>query len=143
MTGPIPTERPRRPDWLARLTVYLAAAARQPYAIGTHDCALFAAGAVEAVTGHDPAAVWRGAYDSKMAGLRLLRAAGHDDHLAATSATLPEIAPPFAAPGDIAAVHDGAGQTALGVVQGEMVYVLRETGLGLVPRTAMFRAWRT
>lgn len=133
----------RLPDWKPRLTCYLAASARKPYAIGTHDCALFAAGAVEAVTGHDPAAAWRGAYASKAGGLRLLQAAGHRDHFDATAAALKEIRPSFAAAGDIAAVHDGVGQTALGVVQGEMVYVLRETGLGLVPRTAMFRAWRT
>lgn len=133
----------RLPDWKPRLTRYLAAAARKPYALGAHDCALFAAGAVNAVTGQDPAAAWRGGYDTKTGGLRLLQAAGYRDHFQATSAALEAIAPSFAAAGDIAAVHDGAGQTALGVVQGEMVYVLRETGLGLVPRTSMFRAWRT
>lgn len=134
----------RRPDWKVRLTDYVARAARVPYAIGRHDCALFAAGAVEAVTGRDPASGWRGAYDTKIAGLKALRRAGHDDHLAATAALLEEIHPAFAAAGDIAAVRDAeSGSLVLGVVQGEMVYVLRETGLGLVPRSAMVRAFRT
>lgn len=134
----------RRRDWKARLTDFVVRAAREPYALGRHDCALFAAGAVEAVTGHDPAADWRGDYGSKTAGLRALRQAGHADHIAVAAALLEEIHPAFAAAGDIAVVADDpTGASVLGVVQGEMVYVLRETGLGLVPRTAMTRAFRT
>ena len=131
-------------DWKARLSAYVATCARTPYALGSHDCALFAAGAVDAVTGTDPAAKWRGAYRSKEGGLRALKRAGYSDHIEATAAVLPEIHPAFAAEGDIAYVSDAAtGQTALGVVQGELVYVLREDGLGLLPRAAMTRAFRT
>lgn len=132
----------RLPDWKARLTAYLTQAAPRPYCLGQHDCALFAAGGVQAVTGLDPAAAWRGTYATKAAGLTALRRAGHADHIAATAAALPEIHPALAAPGDIAVVTDG-GAGALGIVQGEMVYVLREDGLGLVPRSAMTRAFRT
>lgn len=133
----------RLPDWKARLTGYVTQASARPYAPGQHDCALFAAGAVEAVTGYDPASDWRGGYATKAGGLRLLRAAGHTDHIAATAAALIEIAPGFAAAGDVAVVLDSiSGGTALGVVQGEMVYVLREDGLGLLPRAAMQRAFR-
>ncbi len=134
----------RLPDWQERLTGYLCRCARTPYQIGDHDCALFAAGAVEAVTGIDPAADWRGQYATKTCGLRMLRLAGHADHIAATAAVLPEIDPVFAAAGDIACVaEDATGQLALGVVQGELIYVLREDGLGLVRRATMQRAWRT
>ena len=134
----------RRPDWQARLTAYLSQCAREPYQLGQHDCALFAAGAVEAVTGVDPAAQWRGRYQTKAQGLLALKRAGHSDLIAATAAALPEIAPAFAAPGDIACVDDPVtGLPALGVVQGELIYVLREDGLGLVARAMMQRAFRT
>jgi hypothetical protein len=134
----------RLPDWKARLTEYVATCARTPYALGQHDCALFAAGAVEAVSGVDPAAAWRGRYQTKEGGLRVLKRAGVTDHIAATAAALPEIAPAFAAAGDVACVMDEAsGGLALGVVQGELVYVLRPDGLGLVPRSTMTRAFRT
>ncbi|MDO9639695.1 MAG: hypothetical protein Q7J44_14235 [Pseudotabrizicola sp.] len=134
----------RRPDWQARLTGYLIGCARAPYQLGQHDCALFAAGAVEAVTGSDPAYAWRGRYATKAEGFRALKRAGHTDHIAATAAALPEIDPVFAAPGDIACVADPqAGGLVLGVVQGELIYVLREDGLGLLPHAAMQRAFRT
>lgn len=131
----------RCPDWKGRLTAYLIAAASRPYSLGQHDCALFAAGAVDAQRGLDPARDWRGRYDTKLGGLRLLRAAGHEDHIAATAALLEEIRPVFAAGGDVAMVSE-ADAPSLGVVQGEMVYVLRPDGLGLVPRAMIVRAWR-
>lgn len=134
----------RLPDWKARLAEYVTRCAQQPYELGQHDCALFAAGAVEAVSGSDPAAEWRGRYTTKVGGLRALARAGHADHIAATAATLPEIPPAFAAVGDIACVEDPESrQAVLGVVQGELVYVLREAGLGLMPRAAITRAFRT
>lgn len=134
----------RLADWRARLTVYVSDCATKPYSLGSHDCALFAAGAVAAVTGTDPAAAWRGRYSTKAGGLRVLAKAGHADHIEATAALLEEIPPAFAAAGDIAVIMDeDAGSMALGVVQGELVYVLRETGLGLLPRAAMRRAFRT
>ena len=132
----------RLPDWKARLNAFVTATARQPYALGSHDCALFAAGAVDAVCGIDPGKVWRGKYTTKAAGLRLVRKAGHQDHVAVFAAILDEVSTAFAAAGDIAVVDD-AGTLLLGVVQGESIYVLRPTGLGLVPRAMMLRAFRT
>lgn len=132
----------RLPDWKARLNAYVTACARQPYAMGQHDCALFAAGAMEAVCGIDPAVLWRGKYITKSAGLRLVRRAGHADHIAVFAALLDEIAPAYAAAGDIAVVA-GEATALLGVVQGEGVYVLRPEGLGIVPRAMMQRAFRT
>jgi hypothetical protein len=133
----------RRHDWKPRLAAHVAAAARRPYAAGSHDCALFAAGAVEAVRGEDPAAGFRGRYGSKAAGFRMLARAGYQDLAEAVAATLDEIPPAFAAAGDVSLVADPeGGPPVLGVVQGEAVYVLREDGLGLVPRALMLRAFR-
>lgn len=131
----------RKPDWKACLTVYVADQARRPFAPGVHDCALFAAGAVAAMTGSDPAHGWRGRYRTVQGGLRLLRKEGYADQIAFAASLLPEIPVAFAAPGDLAVVAAPDGP-ALGVVQGEAVYVLTPGGLGLLPLLGATRAFR-
>jgi hypothetical protein len=127
--------------WRNRLKSYASASAREPFAYGRHDCALFAAGAVEAMTGHDPAADWRGRYTTLLGGLRVIRKSGHDDHIAAAAAWFAEIPPAKAQVGDLAVVAGDDGP-ALGVVAGPHVWVLRPDGLGTVPLTMAERAFR-
>ncbi|WP_374797259.1 DUF6950 family protein [Paracoccus sp. p3-h83] len=130
-------------NWEARLAAYVARVAREGFAWGQHDCALFAAGAVEAVTGIDPAADWRGRYSSFEGGVKLIRKAGFSDHIAAARAWFPKVSRAEVMPGDLAVIDTGAG-SAVSVVQGEMLYVLTEAGLGLIPaeQAASFLAVR-
>jgi hypothetical protein len=128
-------------DWRSRLTAFVADAARRPFAPGHHDCALFAAGAVAAMTGFDAAADWRGRYTTLRGGLRVLRREGYADHLALVTAHLPPVHPAFARAGDLAAVPGPEGM-ALGVVQGERIYVLHPGGLATVDLLAATHAWR-
>ena len=132
----------RLPDWRGRLRAYASSAARTPFNYGRHDCALFAAGAVAAMTGEDPAAGWRGRYTTLRGGLRVIRKAGHADHIAAAAAWFTEIPSAFAQVGDLAVAPGDAG-LALGVVAGAHVWVLRPEGLGTVPLTMALRAFRT
>lgn len=126
----------RRPDWRTRLVSYLAQAARQPFRPGLHDCALFAAGAVEAITGADYAAPYRGRYSTERGGIRILRRDGSRDHIALAAAHLRQRAPgERAQPGDLAVIPTDRGP-ALGVVQGPMVYALGPAGMGLTPLDA-------
>lgn len=132
----------RRPDWYPRLVTYLGAAARRPFTEGELDCALFAAGAVAAMTGEDLAAPYRGRYRTTRGGLRLLRRAGYADPVALAADHLPEIAVAEARPGDLVVVPtpDGA---ALGILQGAAgVHVMAATGMGLVPAALVTRAFR-
>lgn len=140
MTRTIP---PRRPDWKGRLARYVTECFQRPFVPGQFDCALFVAGAVEAMTGHDPAAPFKGVYTSFEEGLTILRAAGHDDPVAMVAALFEEVHPVFAQPGDIVTV-DGQAGYALGIVQGDRVYALHPdgAGVGLVPRDRVLRAWR-
>ena len=131
----------RLPDWQARLVAYLHAARLRPFAYGRHDCSLFAADCVAAMTGHDMAAPWRGRYTTLRGGIRVLRRAGFIDHIALTASLFPEIPPLSAQPGDLAVVPTDEGP-ALGVVQGEAVYLLGPTGLGLVSLLLAQRAFR-
>lgn len=126
----------RLPDWRPRLVAYLDGVRARPFAYGQHDCALFAAGAVEAMTGTDLAAEYRGRYGSLKEGLKLVKGG----HLAILRAHLRPVAPAFAQVGDIALIGE-VGFPALGLVQGETILVLREDGLGLMPRAAATSAW--
>jgi hypothetical protein len=131
----------RLPDWKQRLIAYLEDCVRRPFQFGRHDCALFAAGAVQAMTGTDPAADWRGRYRTLKGGLKAVRRAGYADHIALAAAVLPEVHPAFAAPGDLAVIGTPDGP-ALGVVQGEGVYVLGPDRIGLVSMGDAVRAFK-
>ena len=74
-------------------------------------------------------------------GLGVLRRAGFADNTAMVASLFAERAPIMAQPGDLAAIQTETGD-ALGVVQGEAIYVLGPAGLSLVPITAAHRAFR-
>ena len=132
----------RLPDWKLRLDRFLKAEARRPFAYGQADCALFAAGAVAAMTGTDHAAAFRGRYDTLSGGLALLRAAGFDDHEALAAHHLPAVHPGRAGIGDIA-VFEGRHAPVLGVVIGAVVRVRAEgAGLASYSRDTVIRAYR-
>jgi hypothetical protein len=128
-------------DWMPRLIAYLSECHRTPYQPGRHDCALFAAGAVHVMCGVDPAAPFRGRYRTIRGGLRVLRRAGYRDHVAMTAAVLPEIPVAMCRVGDVV-VADGADGPALGVVQGERVYVLTLRGIGTIDLLQAKRAFQ-
>ena len=116
--------------WQTRLAAYLHEVGREGFAYGAHDCALFAAGAVQAMTGIDLAADWRGRYTSLRGGLRVLRAAGYADHVALAAAHFPTVDRPR--PGDLAVMQTLEGP-ALGIVQGALVYLRGPDRIGLLP----------
>jgi hypothetical protein len=124
-------------DRLSMLIAYAADAGQRPFRPGRHDCALFAAGWVKIVTGHDLARGWRSKYRSLSKGQHMLKDAGFADHVALAATHLPEIAPAFAQVGDLAVLETQA----FGLVAGEMIYCLRPEGLGLVPRGQMRRGF--
>ena len=130
----------RHADWRGRLTTYLSQTAMRPFRPGRNDCALFVAGAIEAMTGEDLARGWRG-YRTLSEGRGTIADAGFEDHVALVADLLPEVAPAFAQVGDVA-VLPGDEATALGVVQGENVFCLAPQGMVLVSRLEIQRAFR-
>ena len=124
----------RLPDWRARLGAHIAAHRTRPFAYGEHDCATFAAGAVQAVTGSDPAAGLTG-YTTRAGGLRRLRRNGLEDHVAFVASRFAEIAVAQAQQGDLAVI-EAAGALSLGVVCGAFVLApTQPSGLAAVPLT--------
>lgn len=120
----------RLPDWRPRLDAWIAAAQGQVFVYGVQDCALFAAGAVEAMTGIDLAAEWRGRYASEAEG----RALVGGDHVALARSLLPARPSVLDATiGDVAIVEAPRGRQALAIVGGEHI-------LGLHPVVGLTRA---
>jgi hypothetical protein len=134
------TRPTRLPDWRPRLTAYLTQTAHEGFRYGSNDCALFAAGAVRAMTGHDPAAAWRGTYTTLEGGLKRLMKAGFDDHVALVASLFQDVAPAFAQVGDLALV-DAPDGPALGIVVGDTIACMAPQGMGHLPRQAALRAW--
>lgn len=134
----------RLPDWRARLADEMDRQRRDPFAWGTHDCALgLAAGAVLAITGTDPGAQWRGRYVSPGGARLALHKAGFSSLADLVASILPEIPPAFADIGDIGMVDaDGPLKQALCVVDASGLIVLTETGHGRRPRADMLRAFK-
>lgn len=126
------------PGWEGRLTAYLEGIARSPFKPGQLDCALFFDGAVEAMTGKSHAKGMRGKYRTLERGKAMLRKDGFADHIeyaASILETLPSVL--FAQRGDGAVVGE-----ALGVVQGDRIYVMRLDGLAIVPLDQASKAFR-
>ncbi|ORE89738.1 hypothetical protein [Aurantimonas sp. 22II-16-19i] len=131
-------------DWPARLHAFIDQVKRSSHRYGTQDCLVgFAFGAVTALTGEDPAALYRGRYDTAKGALRVMREAGHANLADLVASHLPEIHVSRARLGDLAAIPDGSPfGFALGIVNGERLLVMREDGLGTTDFTAATRAFR-
>lgn len=138
MTPKIP---PRRPDWGARLSSYIAASMRRPFAWGSHDCVMFAAGAVEAMTGHDPAATHRGKYSTPKGAAGVLKRAKAKTPADLAAALLPEIPVALVGIGDVVAVSQDDGE-ALGIFQGAGAYAPGPQGVGILPAHRITRAFK-
>jgi cell wall-associated NlpC family hydrolase len=122
----------RRQDWPEQLAAQVAAAQRQPYVIGVHDCLRFTCQCIAAMTGVD---FW-----SQFSGYTTLREA--QEKIISVAPTLQEavckVLGQAAAPvamarrGDVVLFNDTFGEH-LGVCTGGHVAVLQRHGLLLLP----------
>jgi hypothetical protein len=131
----------RDPDWEQALADYLAGKQGCVFAWGTCDCAMFAAGAVEAMTGTDPASDIRGQYKSQASAARAIKRKGFTDLGEWVGSLFSEIGPAFAHRGDIV-MSDGN----LGICTGGIAWFVGEEngepGLVSRPMQEWERAWR-
>ena len=129
----------RLPDWPARLSELVTRAHALPFAWGSHDCCLWAADAVVALTGRDPAIDLRGLYFDEFGAYRALRAVG--GLLGAGQRTGRRLTNPrFALDGDVAIVSDG--RLPMLAVRSADVWLCAATqGLHALPIDAARIAW--
>jgi hypothetical protein len=132
----------KRATWDADLRAYIDVVRGTPFEFGVFDCSTFAAGAVEAMTGVDPAAGFRGQYGGAESGLALVHAAGYLDHVDMAAALFDTVKNRTTARfGDLAAVQTEAG-LALGVVIGATILAPTLRGLGALHLTDAKRVFR-
>lgn len=140
----------RTEHWATRaLDGFLRARARQPFAWGSNDCALFAADGVLAMTGVDIAAEFRGLYDSAAGAREAIRSVCGGEGLAAAAAWcaerhgLPEWPTPlYARRGDLVLINEN-GSLIAGLVHltGRHVVTPGSEGLLRHPLRLAVRAW--
>ncbi len=63
----------RLEDWPTRLAEFIEARRERAFSWSESDCCLFVCDAIEAMTGTDPGARWRGLYASEKGARRVLR----------------------------------------------------------------------
>ncbi len=127
-------------DWPERLAAFVESRRDAPFSWGGNDCCLFAADAVQAMTGTDPAADVRGSYDTTLAAAHLLGELGGVEAIAAARFGS-EVPVALAGRGDIVAIDAGQG-ISLGVCLGAQVAVPAADGLAFLPLAQASRAWR-
>ncbi len=148
----------RREDWPERLNALVEERRRTAFAWGTHDCILFAADAVAAMTGRDPAAAWRGAYADAEGAARIIRLAARRARRAShmgeggcaarggieevlRAALGAPIMPAFAQRGDVVLVETPAGPAA-GICLGAACVFAAPRGLSYLPLRRAVLAFR-
>lgn len=128
--------------WEQALHAVTRRAMRRAYSWGEHDCALFAADCVAAVTGEDFAADFRGRYSTEEEAQAVLASLG-----CASVADLPgrfglpECLPTEARRGDVVLIPGAAGEF-LGIVDGRTAVGPGPRGLAHVPLSGALKAWR-
>lgn len=124
----------RLPDWRRRFETAIDEIKAKPFAWYDHDCGPGLAGRlVEAQTGVSLSRFTIGRYHDAASAARLIRDLGFDSLGSVVASLLPQIHPSEAQVGDIAAMpFPGPIGHALGVVNGERIFVLTETGIGTV-----------
>ncbi len=136
----------RLDGWFEKLEKTIRAAAHKHFQYGDHDCCLFAADCIEAMTGVDVAADFRDAYRSRFGAARRLvvYSGGGVLKLADRIAILhsmPIITREDATDGDVALVEwpEGPG---LGVFFKGFVACPQAHGIIYVPRARAVKCWR-
>lgn len=130
----------RLPDWPQRLHACITAARNKRFAWGAHDCFTFAAGCVQAITGADPLADFRGAYHGRAQAHALLAQMG-GVQAAATSRMGEPIALAMCGVGDIVLTSSARGQF-LAVCNGQTLLAPAAKGLAVLGLETAVLGWR-
>lgn len=130
----------RHPKWDARLAECVSRCRRKPYTPSHHDCLLWPAEAVKAVTGKDHGRGHRGKYKSTATAYRYLQSLGFKSPEAYLDSLFETKPVGFAQRGDLVLVHTESGDNP-GVCMGSFVLVAGETELLRAPRALWLKAW--
>lgn len=128
----------RKPDWVAAMNGALVDAEARPFAWGRWDCVHFVASVVEAMTGTDPLAEYRGTYASEGEAWDALAARDGNLRQACRRVFGGMIRPAFARRGDVVMMRGGM---TIGICNGAMAVFASDDGAGLVQKPMADMAW--
>lgn len=126
----------RLSTWEDRLSEYIASKRDEPFGYGINDCCTFVGGAVEAMTGTDAMAEFRGKYKTLASSVKALREIGCGDLESTIDSKFPVIPVSLAQRGDIA-FYDGS----LGVVMDGYAWFVSDDGLERIDRASWIKTW--
>lgn len=129
----------RRADWQLRLAAFVQERASMPFEWGRNDCCLFAADAVQAMTGGDPAAPMRG-YSSALGAQRLIEEAGGLLELVSQYLGDP-VSPHMAGVGDVVLLVN-EGRDLLGICNGTSAIGAGPQGMAVLGMESARAAWK-
>lgn len=130
----------RLDNWPTLLAAFIESRKDIPFSWGVHDCTLFAADSALAITGIDPAAVYRGTYHDEASATAIITAAGGFRELVNLNMG-DEINPKLAQRGDWLLI-DQDGTPALAVCLGVNLIAAGRDGLVTKPMSDAITAWR-
>ncbi len=96
-------------DWEPRLAAFIASVRERPFTWAANDCCTFAAGCVEAMTGEDAMAEFRGNYADEMTGKAALKEIGAGTLVRTMNAKFARVPLSHAHRGDIVMVRGNLG----------------------------------
>lgn len=130
----------RRLDWPERIDAVIRSHSGAAFEYGAHDCVLFAADVVDALTGSDPASDVRGSYDAQTLR-QVYRKTGGVERAIAARLTC-EISPMLATTGDIGISGKGAKCFACVCAGGGAWLAPAPHGVEAIDPSHVRRAWR-
>lgn len=128
----------RNENWPTALTEFIESRRTTPFAWGESDCCLFAADAVQAMTGIDFAAQRRGKYSDARGALEIIEEVGGIENLV----PFEPVEPGYAQRGDVVMLERD-GRNVLGVNCGNQIAGQGTDGIVFLPPNAAIKAWRT
>jgi len=130
----------RLDGWEERLDAAIEAARPNPFALGQHDCARFAASCIDAITGAGLLEQLSAQYHDEESCLRWLATQGSVEAAASSLLGAPASGWACARRGDVCLVPVEGGD-GLGVCVGLYIAVAAERGLSLYPLSTATRTW--
>ena len=126
--------------WQTRFALLCMERQHAPFVWGVHDCCLWAADAVQAITGQDLAEGLRGTYHTAAQAARMLEQAGGVRGVA-TAALGNAVSPKLASVGDVVLFRQ-AGRELLAVCNGSTALAVGPAGLEPLGMGTALAVWR-
>lgn len=131
----------RKQDWQLHFEKCVSENYNKKFEWGTHDCFLWSANLVLAITGTDIAENLRGTYSTAKDAKHILKEFGGLAGLVTEYTGKEPVSPLLAAVGDLV-LTDYTGQHTMAVCNGETLLATGVDGLVSLPMSAALKAWR-